>query len=179
MSRAVNQVFDEMLVLYAIEGRREAFDRLARRWRPRHYAHACRLLGRKELAADAVQDAWINIVRGLHRLDDPARFPAWSYAIVTHRCQDLLRRSYRARESEIDESLAADETPSALAAHDLRRGLQTLPSEQRIAIALFYSDGFTIAEISEVLSIPEGTVKTRLFHARRTLRQYFGGEANE
>lgn len=178
MNRSVDQVFDEMLVLYATEGKREAFDRLARRWRPRHYAHACRLLGRNDLAADAVQDAWISIVRGLHRLDDPAKFPAWSYSIVTHRCQDLLRRNYRARESELDESIAAEDATGAFAAQDLQRGLQTLPAEQRTAIALFYSEGFTIEEIAEALSVPTGTVKTRLFHARRTLRQYFGGESD-
>jgi DNA-directed RNA polymerase specialized sigma24 family protein len=100
MARPVKQVFDEMLVLYAIDGKQDALDLLARRWRPRHYAHARRLLNRGDLAADAVQDAWISIVRGLWRLQDPAMFPAWSYSIVTRRCQDLLRRAYRSRESE-------------------------------------------------------------------------------
>ena len=180
MVRPVSQVFDEMLVLYAVEGRRDAFEHLARRWRPRHYTHARRLLGRSDWAADAVQDAWIAIIRGLWRLQDPIRFPAWSYAIVTRRCQDLLRRVSIAKESQLDDRLddGLEDTSARNSddARDLRRGLNLLPSDQRAAIALFYLEGFSVSEIAEALMIPEGTVKTRLFHARRTLRQYFEGD---
>jgi RNA polymerase sigma factor (sigma-70 family) len=179
MARPVKQVFDEMLVLYAIDGKRDALDHLARRWRPRHYAHARRLLNRGDLAADAVQDAWINIVKGLWRLHDPAMFPAWSYSIVTRRCQDLLRKTYRAQECALDDAVSTTDNSNVLIAHDVQRGLSSLTTEQRAAISLFYSDGLTVAEIAIALSVPEGTVKTRLFHARRTLRQYFSGDHDE
>lgn len=174
--RTADQVFDEALVLYAQAGRREAFDRLASRWRPRHYAHARRLLGSSDLAADAVQDAWVGIVRGLWRLEDPARFPAWSYAIVTRRCHDVLRRRLRAVEGPLDESVEPEAPARPDGAEDLRAGLSALPRDQRAAVALFYRDGFSVLEIAEALKIPAGTVKTRLFHARRALRRYLQGD---
>lgn len=176
MIREVGQVFDEVLVLYAQAGRREALDRLASRWRPRHFAHARRLLGSNDRAADAVQDAWVSIVRGLWRLNDPTRFPAWSYAILTRRCQDMMRRASRAQELPLDENVSDDSPVEHGSARDLRDGLNSLPPDQRAAVALFYRDGLAVAEIAEVLSIPAGTVKTRLFHARRALRRYLTGD---
>ena len=176
MIREVGQVFDEVLVLYAQAGRREAIDRLASRWRPRHFAHARRLLGANDRAADAVQDAWVSIVRGLWRLKDPGRFPAWSYAILTRRCQDMMRCASRAQEMPLDDNVAADSPVEHGSASDLRNGLNLLPPDQRAAVALFYRDGLAVAEIAEALNIPAGTVKTRLFHARRALRRYLNGD---
>jgi RNA polymerase sigma factor (sigma-70 family) len=176
MPREVGQVFDEMLVLYAQAGRRDALDRLASRWRPRHLTHARRLLGSNDRAADAVQDAWVSIVRGLWRLNDPTRFPAWSYAILTRRCQDMMRRSTWQQETSLDENVADGPPIEDSNAHDLRAGLNSLPTDQRAAVALFYRDGLAVAEIARALSIPVGTVKTRLFHARRALRRYLTGD---
>jgi RNA polymerase sigma factor (sigma-70 family) len=176
MVRGISKIYDEALVLYAMEGRRDALERLVIRWRPRHYAHARRLLGRGDQAADAVQDAWVNIIRSLRRLNDPTRFPAWSYAIVTRRCQDILRRTYRAKETALDEHLVDDAPTGTSGVQDLRIALNSLPPDQRAAVALFYNDGLTVAEIAEALTIPVGTVKTRLFHARRTLRKHFEGD---
>jgi RNA polymerase sigma factor (sigma-70 family) len=175
-TRPVDQLFDEVLVLYAQDGRREALDRLASRWRARHYAHARRLLGSADQAADAVQEAWISIVRGLHRLQDPSRFPAWSYAIVTRRCQDQLRKRSRSKESPLADSVEPEAPAELRGIEDLRAGLNALPREQRATVALFYRDGLTVSEIADAMKIPIGTVKTRLFHARRLLRQFLSGD---
>jgi RNA polymerase sigma-70 factor (ECF subfamily) len=176
MARTPERILDEYLVALAQDGDRAALERLAQRWRPRHYAHARRLLRRPDAAADAVQDAWEGVLRGLGLLQDPARFPAWSYAIVTRRCRDMQRRGARAPlvDAEIELIPGADSNPET--AHDLSRAMAALNSDQRAALALFYRDGFTAAEIAEALCAPLGTIKTRLFHARRALRQYFEGE---
>ena len=175
-ARRVDEVFDEVLVLYAQDGRREALERLASRWRPRHYAHARRLLGSGDGAADAVQDAWVGIVRGLWRLKDPSRFAGWSYAIVTRRCQDQLRRRLRAAETPLDEAAEPVAPAKNDGVQEVTARLAALPSEQRAAVALYYLDGFTVAEIAAALAVPVGTVKTRLFHARRTLRRALTGD---
>lgn len=176
MTNDVSRAFTGMLVLMAQQGEREALERLAAHWRPRHYAHARRLLGQADRAADAVQEAWTGIVRGLGRLREPERFPAWSYAIVTRRCQDAIRRKGREPPGDPD----ADPPDPAAGAEDqtsdLRRALAALPPDQRAAIALFYLDGFSIGEIAEAVGIPAGTVKTRLFHARRALRRQLEGD---
>lgn len=178
MPRTPSVVFDELLVVLAQSGDRAALERLAQRWRPRHLAHAGRLLGRPDAAADAVQEAWVSILRGLGSLRDPARFRAWSMAVVTRRCRDTQRRAYRAPETaavEVDATPAPDGAPDG-AALDLRRGLAALPRDQRVAMALYYVDGFSVVEIAHAVSAPVGTVKTRLFHARRALRRHFDGE---
>lgn len=176
MMRDIDRAYTAMLVLMAQQGEHDALERLAVRWRPRHYAHARRFLGRADGAADAVQDAWAGILRGVGQLRDPGRFPAWSYAIVTRRCQDIMRR--RGREPPMDTEIDTPD-PAAFSgeqAADLRRAMAALPSDQRTAIALFYAEGFSIGEIAEAIRIPEGTVKTRLFHARRALRRQLEGD---
>jgi len=176
MNRRPDQIFDEALVLHAQEGRRAALDRLAERWRGRHLAHARRLLGSNELAADAVQDAWINIIRGLGSLRDPSHFPAWSYAIVTRRAQDLVRRVARAKESPLVDDIEDERQGETMSADTLGAGLKLLPQDQLAALTLFYRDDLSVAEIADILSVPVGTVKSRLFHARRTLRQFLVGD---
>ena len=171
MSNAMGRLFDELLVELAREGRRDALERLAARWRPRHYVHARRLLGSADRAADAVQDAWVSILRGLRGLRDAGRFPAWSYAIVTRRCTDMRRRM--GREPQGDPEHEPADPADTDRDHDLRRAMMGLPPDQRAAIALFYQEGFSIAEIAEALRTPAGTVKSRLFHARSALRRYF------
>ena len=176
MTAETDRAFTSMLVLMAQQGDRAALERLAARWRPRHYAHARRLLGRVEGAADAVQEAWAGIVRGLGKLREPERFPSWSYAIVTRRCQDGIRRKVREPAGVTDFDPPDPAAGGQEQAADLRRAMAALPPDQRAGIALFYIDGLSVAEIAEALGIPEGTVKTRLFHARRALRRQFEGD---
>lgn len=176
MVRRTEQVLDEILVLLAQDGDRGALERLAARWRPRHYAHARRVLGKEDGAADAVQEAWLGILKGLRRLRDPARFAAWSYAIVTRRCQDTLRRRRRSPEGEVTTDLPDPGTADPGTSHDLRVALANLPNQQRAVIGLYYLEGFSVAEISEALGIAEGTVKSRLYHARLALRRQFSGD---
>lgn len=176
MAQDLSNVIDELLVMLAVEGNREALDRLARKWGPRHHAHARRLLSGSEYATDAVQDAWVNISRSLGRLKEPANFPAWSYSIVTSRCYDIMRKPYWNK--EIDYSVEHEQTTEQDSDidGDLRKGLSKLPPDQRAAIALFYRDGLSVAEIAIALNTPAGTIKTRLFHARNKLRQHFEGD---
>jgi RNA polymerase sigma-70 factor (ECF subfamily) len=175
MIRRTEQVRDEILVLLAQDGDTMALERLAARWRPKHYAHARRVLGVEDGAADAVQEAWLGILKGLRRLQDPDRFAAWSYAIVTRRCQDALRGRHRVpTESTTD---APDpSTPDFGRSHDLRVAIANLPNQQRAVIGLYYLEGFSVAEIASALEIAEGTVKSRLYHARLTLRRHFSGD---
>lgn len=175
MTRTVGQVYDELLLTLAQGGDVAALERLAERWRPRHFAHARRLLSRDDAAADAVQDAWVGIVRGFAKVRDAARFPAWSYAIVTRRCRDIQRRAMRAPDQlgddePIDLNFAAPDDGL-----DLRRALAALAPPQRAAIALFYLEGMSVAEIAVALCAPQGTIKTRLLYARRALRRHLEG----
>ena len=147
MIRTRAQAFDDYLVAAARTGDRKAFGLLARRWQGRLLAHAWRLTGEVDLAREAAQDGWIEIVRGLGRLRDDQAFPAWAYQIG-----------------------------GALATPALARALAALPPEQRAAVALFHLEDMSIAETAIALNVPAGTVKTRLMHARRKLRAALEGD---
>lgn len=169
------QLFDELLVTLVQSGDRTAAGRLAARWQPRLLRTARRLLGDPELAAGAVQETWLSILRGIDGLRDPARFAPWAFGILRRRCADTIRREQKARAAPLAEDLphpgeAADE---ALA---IRLAFAALPADQRFAAHLFFVEGLTLAEIAEVQEVPPGTAKTRLFHARRRLKAALKGD---
>ena len=177
MQRDSRRVLGEYLVIAAQTGDRAASGQLARLWQPALLRHALRLTGETELARDTLQDAWIDILRGLGGLSDAAAFPAWAYRIVTRKSAASVRGLQRRRQTGAAlaaEPEAADDgerNAEALAGRGpLARALATLPVEQRTAMALFYIDDFTVAEIAVALSVPAGTIKTRLMHARRKMR---------
>lgn len=182
MQRDAERIYDEYLAAAARAGDRAAWERLVSRWQPRLFRHAWRLCGHPELARDLVQEAWIEILRGLQRIDDVAAFPAWSFRIVTRRCHRALRRA--GREPDGNEMFdGADEPPApehesgefAVNLRTVLERMQGLPPGQRAALALFHLDHLSVAEIAIALDVPPGTVKTRLMHARRRIRASLEG----
>lgn len=179
MSRTHEDIQDELLVLQCQQGDAEALKTLITRWHPRLGRLAWRLTAEREAARDIVQEAWLAIVRGLRRLDDPARFRSWAYRIVRNKCADWIRRRVVRRDavSELQDVAAhAGDDPSTEAdsvsdAARLRSALAELPREQRAILSLHYLDGMPVAEIAAALDVPKGTVKSRLYHARNRLKQ--------
>ena len=171
------RLFDEYLAASARAGSRIALGQLATRIQPRLLGHARRLTGDPEAASDAVQEAWVEIVRGLARLDDATAFPAWAFRIVSRRCARWVRKQQRSRRlnaayaAEPVATSTADGGERATDAARLSRAMATLPPDQRAAIALFYLEDLSVAEIAVALDAPSGTVKTRLMHARERLRR--------
>lgn len=168
---------DEWLVLRCQEGDAEAFAVLVGRWQIRLWRHAWRLTGDEALAWDAIQETWIGISGGIQRLADAAAFPAWAYQIVSNKCRDCLRRERRRREAnesylkwlrgEVQETTIADGQYSSL-----REAMGRLSGPDRAVLSLRYEENFDTAEIAQILGVPAGTVKSRLFYARERLRKY-------
>jgi RNA polymerase sigma-70 factor (ECF subfamily) len=178
------RVFDAYLVAAARSGDRAALDRLAQRWTPRLVAHAFRLSGEKDLAADISQEAWAEILKSLRRLDDCNAFASWAFRIVTHRYAHAIRSLTRRRAGETAAALQAqphvDPVQEGLAESDrVRRAMASLLGPQRATLALFYREGLRVAEIAVAMDVPVGTVKTRLMHARNALRALLEGEHHE
>ena len=183
MERAPERILDEYLVSLSRGGSREAFDRLARRWTPQLLRYAARTLGWSACSADSVrevvQETWLGVIRGLHGLEDPARFHAWIYGIAARKCADAIRGNMRRR--RLDAGLRAEaSTPGPEADDraaperylDLASGVAALPDDQRSIVHLFYGADLAIEEIASALGIPGGTVKSRLHHAREALRRH-------
>jgi RNA polymerase sigma factor (sigma-70 family) len=174
------QVLDEYLVILAQGGSGIALVRLVNRWTPRLRRFATRTLGRAESAQDVVQDTWLAAIRGLRGLNDAASFPGWIYGIARRKSIDALRAEQRRRRlsSRIETDPGATTTEEinleAGQALDLEAALKHLPREQREVVILFYGEDLGVAEIATALSVPAGTVKSRLFHARQLLRKLVG-----
>ena len=153
-----------------------AFEQLVKRWQQRLWRHAWRLTDDENAAWDVLQEAWIGISRGMHRLVEPAAFPGWAYQIVSHKCRDWLRRHRRQR--RIDDLYSARIQELYEPAHEqeqydsLKEALEQLSQPDRAILSLRYTEGFGTAEIAAILGVPEGTVKSRLFHARKRLRNF-------
>jgi RNA polymerase sigma-70 factor (ECF subfamily) len=173
-------IYDQWLVLRSQDGDAQAFSELVKRWTPRLWRHARRLLDTEGEANDATQDAWLSITGGLNRLNDPAAFRRWAYRIVTRRCADRIRNSRRTRRSEAD-AARPELAPAPL--HDgdeidrLRAAIRTLPADRRLVLSLLYVDSLSVAEIASALEIPAGTVKSRLRLARDELRRILEPES--
>ena len=172
-----DRLFDEYLAASARAGSRVALASLAARFQPRLLGHALRLTGSAEASRDVVQDAWLEIVRGLPRLDDAAAFPAWAFRIVSRRSARWIRKvqqyrridaAYAAEPLETTTTNKGERASDATRVHEIMSGL---PPDQRAAIALFYLEDLSVAEIAVALNVPSGTVKTRLMHAREKIRR--------
>ncbi|HRP62484.1 MAG TPA: RNA polymerase sigma factor [Phycisphaerales bacterium] len=183
MLRTAEDIFDEWLVLSYQTGEPGALRELVARWQTRLYRHARRLIDRADAAEDVTQEAWLAIMRGLMRLDDPACFGPWAYRIVTNKCRDWVRHQKRQRargvheDGDIGRATIAAPTGSAcgVAAEDdeileLRRAMRELSPIHRSVLALHYLDGMGVAAIAIAMGVPQGTIKSRLHHARERLR---------
>ncbi|HUG11502.1 MAG TPA: sigma-70 family RNA polymerase sigma factor [Opitutaceae bacterium] len=187
MNPEPKQVLTELLVLSAQGGSEAAFRDLHGLWTADLRRMALVRVERPEAAEEVLQDAWLAIARGIHRLDDPACFPRWAFRIVERRCTDWIRRTTVARRRELDAENAAHELApvpandaSAAEPRDevvaLRSAVSRLPAEARNLLHLFYELGRSVGEIAEILGIPTGTVKSRLFSVRESLKQQLEGK---
>jgi RNA polymerase sigma-70 factor (ECF subfamily) len=180
MDGETDRAFDEYLVLLAKAGSRAAFDRLARRWTPRLKRYVLRKVGVAEVARDIVQETWIGVIHGLARLQNGTSFPAWIYRIAHRKCVDSIRGAQRHRRLTAAAGIEADVSASCLDgaaafdSADLTSALRRLSSEHRDVVALFYAEDLGVQEIAAVLSVPVGTVKSRLHHARQALKTQLG-----
>jgi RNA polymerase sigma-70 factor (ECF subfamily) len=177
MADRAHHVLTELFVLRAQGGYDDAIGLLVRAWQDRLLRHARRLTGRDDAGRDVMQEAWLDIARGLRTLDDPASFGPWAYRIVARRSAKWIGKEQRRRQVERKaavEHLATCGVPAATSAVEtadaVRVALRQLTVDQQAILELRYVEDFSIEQIAEVLGIAAGTVKSRLFHARQQLR---------
>jgi len=170
-------IADELLVMECQDGSPRALERLVGRWQKRLWRYAYRLTGNAEAAWDVTQESWLGVIRGLSRLNDPARFRPWVYQIVTRKADDWIARNTKTRRRRVETS---PEVPERSPGQDgeesdgFRGLLGKLPDHSRTVLALYYLEGLPVAEIARVLAIPKGTVKSRLHTARNEFKALWG-----
>jgi RNA polymerase sigma-70 factor, ECF subfamily len=155
-------------------GDRQAFRHLVEKYQAQAIGHAIGILGNREDALDAVQDAFIDAFQALKRFDVSRSFYPWFYVLLRNRCYKLSASRLRHKTESLEQAeiLEPTETMSYENVLLLERGLRQLDPEDREIITLKHLDGLSYEELSERLGIPAGTIMSRLFHARSRLRQH-------
>jgi len=147
-----------------------------------HYERLVRALtvvaGNRDVAADAVQDAFVKAHlhwNKISRYDDPS---GWVRRVAINRLRDEHRRTRRKRHA-LQRLRSRPTAPNDVPDIDeFARLLAALPRQQRLTTALYYVDNLTVAEIADTLDISEGTVKSHLHDARRRLRPILENEGH-
>jgi RNA polymerase sigma-70 factor (ECF subfamily) len=152
------------------KGEREAFRFLVESYQAQAVAHAAAILGNREDAQDAAQEAFIDAFRALKRFDKERRFYPWFYVLLRNRCYKMTAKRRETQNLEELEIIAPQANLPREEQIALDNALLALSGEEREIIALKYLDGLSYDEISERLQIPRGTVMSRLFHARKALQ---------
>lgn len=150
----------------------QEFQNRVRACERRLYATAYLLLHVTADCEDAVQEAVLRAWQRLPGLQNPQFFETWLTRIVINECKSQLRRRSRRGETELSPRLAAPVSPEP----ELHAALTALKWKYRVVLTLKYIDGYTIEEIARILTLPRGTVASRLDQAKRLLRAQMKGE---
>jgi RNA polymerase sigma-70 factor, ECF subfamily len=154
-------------------GDKDAFRYIVERYQAEAVGHAIAILADREDALDAVQEAFIDAYLALGRFESARRFYPWFYVILRNCCYKLAAKRAKRETSSLDDTEIVAPT-KGLTAEDaalLERALLGLSPEERELITLRHLDGLSYQELAERLEIPDGTVMSRLYNARKRLKQ--------
>jgi RNA polymerase sigma-70 factor (ECF subfamily) len=171
-----NSETDKDLATRTLAGDRDAFGRLVERYAAQARRVARAVLSDPDDADDAAQDGFLSALIKLGQYDAKRPFGPWLMRIVANAATDRRRRRNVRRTEPLDTALVGGgPRPDAAALRNelgdrLRAALAELPERRRTALVLFDVEGYSHAEIADILRIPEGTVRSEVFHARRRLR---------
>jgi len=176
MDTDARQTRDEWLALRCRLGEEGAFADLVRELeRPLLY-YAVKLLADEDSALDVLQEVWLAAFRAIRRLDEPRTVRRWLYRITHDRAVDRVRRDRSRGRAEKARAEAAPEEPDeepTFGAEDVRavhRALDRIDLRHREVLVLHFLDDLSVADIAAVVGAPAGTVKSRIYHAKRALK---------
>ena len=178
--RTKREIQTELLLLQCRRGDPDAFARLTRVWERRLLYYIRRIVATEEDAWDVLQEVWLRVWRKVSGIRETSSFRAWVYAVAHNSAISHAR--HETRVDELHESAPVPDADDSAPTFDnddaarIHRALDRLGPQQRQVLTLFFLEEFSQAEIAEILAIPKGTVKSRLYHARQALRSALDGE---
>jgi RNA polymerase sigma-70 factor (ECF subfamily) len=177
MPEASARDMDEV-VSAARDGDAAAFEALVRANADAVYGHAVRFFGDRATAEDASQEVFIKVYRSIAGFDGRSSFKTWLFRLTRNTCIDMMRRSARRPTpmDPLDMPLpgTGDIAEGAVARVALEQAIATLPPEDRDALNAVTLFGLSYDDAGRALNIPAGTVKSRVFRARRTVLSLLG-----
>ncbi|MGE3803275.1 MAG: RNA polymerase sigma factor [Gemmataceae bacterium] len=178
MSRADhgNSSEEARWVCAAQAGDTAAFRQLIDAYERRLYYFLRRFLPRTDQVLDVLQEVWLTLFRRLPALREPAAFRVWLYQVAHDRVVSVIRKERREQDvvAEYSSQLSDESAPLDLSTENaelVHRALAVLSADHREAIVLHFLEDMKLEEMADVLGVPAGTVKSRLFYARQALRR--------
>ena len=174
---------DAELITQAQAGNLVAFELLYRKHERQVYRTALAILGNTQAAEEVLQDCFLRTYKHLLRLNGDPSISPWLHRVAINLCYSRLRHNYLTRITVSLESLSSSLFPAPGPSPEestcqtelqtaIQRGIASLSLSHRAVIVLHYLQGFSLEEIAYILDCPIGTVKSRLFHARRMLSRH-------
>jgi RNA polymerase sigma-70 factor (ECF subfamily) len=176
---------DQALVIQIQQGNLEALGVLYDRHRRLVYRTALAITGDTESAADLLQDVFLRLHRFAHNIDPIRPLEPWLYRMTTNLSYDWVKRRKRwprPLEDLADWLIGTGKNPpyESVESNDewvqVQRAVAALPLSQRVVVVLYYLNDLALQEISEILEVPIGTVKSRLYYGRLALKRSMGLE---
>jgi RNA polymerase sigma factor (sigma-70 family) len=177
MERTPEQIFNELLVIRCQANDKEAQGLLWKRWQPKVLKWSYDFIKDQDLAYEIAQEGWISIFKGINKLKDVSLFRFWAYRIVQRRAADWIRKEQRQRAAVEVNTNERDqfeniENENKLDSVDLMlRAIKSLPNDHQQMLRMFYLEKTPVKVMAKLLSKPEGTIKSRLYHAREQLKK--------
>jgi RNA polymerase sigma-70 factor (ECF subfamily) len=171
---------DIVLIDRYLSGDIEAFNELMEAHEDRVFAICLRMLRNREAALDATQDTFLTVFRKADRYKATAAFSTWLYRVTVNTCYDYLRKQKRKQADRLPEThdvadpTSEDEFNAVDVRPQIEDALNNLSPEFKSAIVLVDLQGMSIEQASDTLDVPTGTIKSRLFRARRQLSESLG-----
>ncbi len=174
---------DNDIISSCLSGEKEAFEMLVKKYQAPLLHLAWRILGDKDEAKDATQDAFVQTFSNLDRFDRTKSFKNWLYSITYKRCIDRKRKekSYRnfMYRTTVERPLYTRDSVHADRIEDSEvffPALKKLSTKERVAIILKINDAYSASEIANVLGCAESTARVYLFNARKKLKKILKGK---
>ena len=171
---------DAALLVRVVEGDHDAFATLMHRHEDRVFSVCLRIMGNRTSAFDATQETFLTLYRKANQYRATAAVGTWLYRIAVNTCYDLLRKERRRPSESMPSYLdpadphAEDPYTSIELRPSVEAALASLTADFRAVVVLSDIEGMSLPEVAEALEIPVGTVKSRLFRARRQLAGVLG-----
>lgn len=193
--KSTERAFDGPLVLRCLNGDKKAYSQLVKRWHQKFCKQAHWYTKDIDLAKDIAQESWTVIFEKLDTLNEPNSFASWALSIVNRKSIDAMRKVNRSdkklrnyyedlkgndEQQTTNKTIADDDTDTTINYSKIvMRAINRLPENQQVVLRFFYVEEYSVSEISGVLKVSNGTVKSRLFYAREKLKLILKQHKNE
>ncbi len=177
-------IYNQLLILRCRSGQEQAWEELVNRWEKPLLYYIRRMIDNEHQAWQVLQETWLHVVRNIETLNYPEYLAKWLYTICRRKIITYYRKHHR--QIELQEEISNGtyhsdyESDAQLEnAEAVHWGLGQIKPVFREVLTLFFLQDLSIEEIAEVLVVPAGTVKSRLYYARKQLRKTLEGQSHD